>query len=182
MTAWWVLLPALALSLIAFQQPTAQSLEGAKYVTIDGSKDPASIPEWAAWEDGFMIVDMWRGKESGLTEDLRKVLSPTEMAALEKEAAARQQSRAEMEARGETLKAALGITGMPTNQQIIDFNERAYPVELAYRRGLLDARDRLLAAFSAESQAALSTWVNDLKSGIKAYVPKANMERWRSPQ
>lgn len=182
MTAWWVLLPALALSLTGFQEPTPESLEGAKYVTIDGSKDPASIPEWAAWEDGFMIVDAWRGKESGLTEDLRKVLTPAEMAALEKEAAARKQSRADMEAQGEKLKDALGIKGMPTDQQIIDFNERAYPMELAYRRGLLDARDRLLASFSAESQATLSSWVNDLKSNIKAYVPKANMERWRSPQ
>jgi hypothetical protein len=182
MTACWVVVPALALALAPLQPPPANSAEGAQFVTIDGSKDPGSIPEWAAWEDGFMIVNSWRGKESGLTEDLRRALSPAEMAALEKEAAAQQKSRAELEDRGEKLKATLGITGVPTDQQIIAFNERAHPIEQAYRRGLLDARDRLLASFSVDSQSVLSTWVNDLKSSIKAFVPKANMDRWRSPQ
>jgi hypothetical protein len=181
-TACWALLPAVALSAALVQQPQTMTPEDAGYVTIDGSKDPGSIPEWVVWEDAFNLVSQWRGRESGITQELREGLSATEMTTLEKEAAAQQQKRGDLERRGDQLKKTLGIAGMPTNEQAEAFNERAFPFKLEYRQGLLDARDRLLASLSVESQAVLTAWVNDLKPGIKAFVPRADLAKWRSPQ
>ena len=61
-------------------------------------------------------------------------------------------------------------------------NDEAFAIDLDYRREMLDARDRLLAAFSSDSQVALFNWLQERKASVTAFVRKPDLERWRLPE
>ena len=60
--------------------------------------------------------------------------------------------------------------------------EKTFEINLKYRRATLEARDRLLAAFSPAAQAALAAWMNDGRASIAVTVPKGELARWRAPE
>jgi hypothetical protein len=156
--------------------------EGGKdLLVIEGAKDPAQIPEWLAWEFSFTLVQQWHGKDSGFTHDLREVLAANEFAMLEREAVAQRTRQAKRDSQGTKLFEKYPWATTPPDV-LVKVNDEAYVIDLAYRREILAARDRLLQAFSIESQAALTTWVAENKAALTSYVQKSDLKRWRAPE
>jgi hypothetical protein len=60
-------------------------------------------------------------------------------------------------------------------------NEKTRAIQLDCRQAILDARDQLLRSLSPEAQIALIAWVEARKSGIRARVPKAELDHYRRP-
>lgn len=56
------------------------------------------------------------------------------------------------------------------------------PIVLACRQEVIDARDALLGALSADGQRALSVWVDRRREKIVALVPKVDWDEFRKPQ
>jgi len=163
------------------QSSTEQTSSTSDVLFIDGSKEPAQIPEWVTWEHGFMALAGWKGKDSGINHELRAQLTPAEFDALERAAVEQTDRRTRFETEADSLRKALDVdSGRKEAAQ--EFDKQAFELELAYRRDLLAARDRLLKTLSADSQAAIQSWMNDFKHDINARVPKSELAHWRMPE
>lgn len=174
------LLPAAVAAVITVTAPV-QEFDRKDLLVIEGASQPAQIPEWLAWEYSFTLLQQWQGKDSGFTHDLRETLAPHEFELLEREAAAQRTRQANRDIRGTKLLEKYPYATTPP-KVIAEVNEQAFAIDLAYRREILAARDRLLQAFSTESQAAVMNWVVENKAAITSYVHKSDLKRWRSPE
>ena len=150
-------------------------------LVIEGARDPAQIPEWLVWEYSFTLLHQWQGRDSGFTHDLRETLTTQEFGLLEREAVAQKTRQANRDSRGAKLFENHPYATTPP-EVLAELNEQAYAIDLAYRREILAARDRLLQALGLESQAALMNWVAENKAAITSYVHKSDLKRWRSPE
>ncbi len=178
---WQRLLVVLCVAAGVPQAPMDQSSDTSDVVLIDGSKEPGQIPEWTTWEHGFMGLAQWKGRDSGFNYDLKAQLTAAEFDALEREASAQSDRRARLEAKAVTLRKALDVDS-GRKEAAEAFDAQAFELELAYRREVLAARDRLLKALSADSQAAVQSWMNELKHDMTARVLKSDLARWRMPE
>jgi hypothetical protein len=167
---------------LVFQAAPSVPRDAEDFVVLDGSKNPALIPEWLAWETGFTILAAWSGKDSGFNHDLKLALTADEYAAVERAASEQPERRARLERTADRLMDAMHVKRGDTGPLADSFNDKAYHLELAYRRTILDSRDRLLSALSLESQAVLRIWVDDLKPDIKARVHRRELDRYRAPE
>jgi hypothetical protein len=144
------------------------------YVEIDGSKNPQDIPEWLAWETAFRMLALARRKGSvAVPASLGLAAAEAEM--VFKEADGQVARDAACQKRVERLKS-LGI------DKVKEINAKTKTIQLDCRWGTLRARDRLLESLSPEGQTALTTWVNNARTGIRIRVPKAEWEQYRLPQ
>jgi hypothetical protein len=163
-------------------QPPAASQSAADVVVIDGKKDPSQIPEWLAWQQGFIVLAGWRGKDSGFNHDLREALSREEFEALEREALAEDDRMQRATKEAESLRALYDKRD-PNDRRLADtLDERMYEVNLKYRRAVLEARNRVLEALRPESQSVVVAWIGDIRSDIVSRVPKGELARWRAPE
>jgi hypothetical protein len=151
-------------------------------IVIDGHKDPSKIPEWAAWEDGFMTIDGWIGRDSGFTHDLREALTSDEYSLLERESAAQSTRRAEAIREAERLRPGLATLDAKDATTVKALTDRLHTIDLKYRRATLAARDRVLQALSPASQAVLQAWIERGKSTMVCTVPRSELAHWRSPE
>jgi len=164
------------------QTGPVKELDRKDLLVIEGAKDPGQIPEWLAWEYSFTLLKDWQGRDSGFTHDLREAVSAQEFELLEKEALAQATRQARREARGASLMDKYPRSATTDPEVMAKANDEAFAIDLEYRRGILRSRDRLLQAFTAESQAVLMNWVAENKAAITSYVPKSDLKRWRLPE
>jgi hypothetical protein len=171
-----------AIALIGSAQANVTELDKKDLLVIDGEKDPSQIPEWLAWETAFTLLRDWHGKDNGFTHDLREALLPHEWELLETEGLAQNTRQARRESRAATWlqKYPYETTTDPT--VIGKANDEGFAIDLDYRREMLDARDRLLAAFTSESQVALFNWLLERKVSVTAFVRKPDLKRFRLPE
>ena len=144
------------------------------YIEIDGSKNPEQIPAWVAWETSFRVLALAKRKGS------LAVPHSLEMSEAERElvfhAAEGQAKRdAACEEKVMRLKPLLG------RETVEVLNEKTRAIQLECRHAILDARDQLLRGLSPEAQTALIIWVEARKAGIRAWVPKAELDHYRRP-
>ena len=175
------LLPALVAAFIAAMGPL-QGIDRKDLLVIEGAKEPARIPEWLTWEHSFTVLNLWQSKDSGFTHDLREALSPAEFERLEKEAAAHSARETRLASKGAMLTEKYPYATTTDPEIVARANDEAFAIDLEYRREILDSRDRLLQAFTAESKAALLDWVSENKAAITSYVQKSDLKRWRMPE
>jgi hypothetical protein len=172
----------LALLAVQAQSQTPGSGASDEVVVIDGSKNPSQVPEWLAWEQGFVVLAGWHGKDSGFNHDLRETLSKDEFDAFESEALSQDERRAKAEKEAEPLQTAYTKGNKNDKKLIGTLNEKIDAINLRYRRSILDARDRVLQALSPASQAVVLAWIGDIRSSISARVLKSELARWRAPE
>jgi len=178
---WQWILVGLSVALGSPQASANQPSGASDVLFIDGSKEPEQIPEWVTWEHGFMALAGWKGRDSGINHDLRGQLTPAELDALERTAVAERERRTRFEAKADALRKALDVDS-GRKEAAAAFDTQAFELELAYRRELLAARDRLLKALSADSQIVVQNWMNEFKHDISARVPKSELAHWRMPE
>jgi hypothetical protein len=112
---------------------------------------------------------------------LRENLLPHEFELLEKEAEGQKVRQSNRDAQGTKLFEKYPYATTPP-EVLAEVNDRAFAIDLAYRREILAARDRLLRAFSTESQTLLLNWVAENKAAITSFVQKSDLKRWRLPE
>ena len=178
---WQWLVVALCAVVGSSQAATGQPPGTDDVLLIDGSKEPGQIPEWVTWEHGFMALAGWKGRDSGINHDLRAQLAPAEFDALERAAVAQSERRAMFETKADALRKALDVDS-GRREAAEAFDTQAFELELAYRREILAARDRLLKALSADSQTVIQSWMNEFKHDISARVPTSELAHWRLPE
>jgi hypothetical protein len=148
------------------------------YVRIEGWKHPELIPEHLAWASALRSVaslpdHAWQRtiqRELGLgAEDL----------ALVYEAARGQTDRdARCRERQEARTRELQQAGATFEELLLAMK----PIVLSCRQEVIDARDALLGALSADGQRSLSVWVDRRRENIAALVPKGELEEFKKPQ
>jgi len=173
---------ALALLAVGPQVPGVPGQPAEEVIVIDGSKDPAKIPEWAAWEDGFATIDAWIGRDSGFNHDLRETLTPAEFSLLEREAVGQASRRSEAIRETEQLRPELARVDPKDAGAVKRLLDRIHAIDLKYRRATLMARDRVLQSLSPESQVALQAWIERGKATMICEVPRSELAHWRSPE
>jgi hypothetical protein len=178
---WQCFVVALCVAVGGSQAATNQTSGSDDVLLIDGRKEPGQIPEWVTWEHGFMILASWKGRDSGFNHDLREQLTASEFDALQREADAQHDRRARLEEKALALRKALDVDS-GRKEAAEAFDAQAFEIELGYRREILAARDRLLDSMSPDSQAAVQSWMNDLKRDMTARVPKSDLAHWRLPE
>jgi hypothetical protein len=178
---WQRLLVVLCVAAGVPQASTDQPSGTSDVLLIDGSKEPGQIPEWLTWEHGFVILAGWKGRDSGFNHDLKAELTSTEFDALQRVADGQFDRRARFEAKTVALRTKLDVDS-GRKEAAEAFDAQVFDLELAYRRQVLAARDRLLQALSADSQTVVQSWMNELKHDMTASVPKSDLARWRMPE
>jgi hypothetical protein len=160
-------------AVIAAQQATIKyNLE---YEEVDHKKTP--VPEWLAWETGFRILASTLRQPSkvitgsvGLSDDdLKLVLHE-----------AGEQAIRDRQCEEQAKKVEPLLDVVPTPYGEINAKNQAIQIECRWRT--LDARDRLFKTLSPEGMIALSTWIEQQKTGIQSYVPKGGLAHYRLPQ
>ena len=164
-----------ALSLPALPGQATPASNPLDIVEIDGSKNPALIPEYLVWEHGFggLAIIKDRDMKPAMAT---LALSPRDAELVFKEAGAqatRDRRRGEHEkARREALAGA----------KPAELAAALHDVILEYRWEVLDARDRLLASLSPEGQVELIRWMNERRTHITAFVPRSELDFFRQPR
>jgi len=175
-----MLAPMLALLSIApLQSATSNTSD---LVVIDGKKNPSQIPEWVTWEHAFLTVAGWRGKDSGITHDLRTMMTKEEFEALEGEAVRQSERMNHAEQEAAPLRERYASRDPKDTKLLALLNDQMQDVNLRYRRATLEARNRLLERLSPASQSVLASWIGDIRAGIVSKVAKGDLERWRAPE
>jgi hypothetical protein len=149
------------------------------YVEISGKKNPELLPEWLVWKHVFMTISSARADNlRGFTKDFDESFTPSELRALYDEADA--QAR-----RDQQYFDAMDRTKAQLDQRGVDFKAAAnelFEVELRHRQKVLDARDRVFAALSPESQVILGRFAEETRSSISSLVPRSELEQFRRPR
>lgn len=175
-----MLTPLLAILTVSPLQPASSN--ASDIVVIDGKKNPSQIPEWVTWEHAFLTVAGWRGKDSGITHELRTMMAKEEFEALEGEAVRQSERMNHAEQEAAPLRERYASRDRKDTKLLALLNDQMQDVNLRYRRATLEARNRLLERLSPESQSVLASWIGDIRAGIVSRVAKADLERWRAPE
>jgi hypothetical protein len=107
---------------------------------------------------------------------------PHEWELLEKEGLAQNTREARRESRAAKWLEKYPYETTTDPAALARANDEGFAIDLDYRREILDARDRLLAAFTTESQVVLLNWLAENKSAISSFVRKSDLTRWRLPE
>jgi hypothetical protein len=174
--AFVVVVCAATVCLDAQDQRSAEPPPPSDMVVIDGAKNPELIPEWVVWEMGFRELATIKQERMTLAmsslklsdEDSRLTYAAADARAARDRVGAAREHRIRREFGRPVAAAHLGAA---LKRNI-----------LQCRREVLDARDQLLAKLSPEGQLVLTTRMNDARKGIKAYIPKAELDFDRQPR
>jgi hypothetical protein len=60
-------------------------------------------------------------------------------------------------------------------------NERTREVQLECRQASLDASQALMEELTPEGQTSMNAWLQSIKAGIHARVPKSELDHYRRP-
>jgi hypothetical protein len=155
------------------------SVQGAgtdKMITIDGSKEPHKIPEWAAWESTFDALSLTKRK------DLKAFDESLKMEAADKElvyAAALEQTRR----RARLVKRVKALeTQVTTGESFLELHRKSWDMNFEYRQEILDSSERLLNQLSPDGRVAILAWVANARKGIKVTMPESNLAFFRRPR
>jgi hypothetical protein len=173
-------------------------MEGEAGNRIDGKKEPGRLPQWMVWQSALGLLAQTHGQDSAFTHDLRfgapekgqLALAPEEWAQLDAEGQAFARLQAEWERQGVALQAKYGnpdwtdpkVYAKVDPKVLAKADEEAWAIDLKYRQGILDVRDRLLNAFTDDSRIVLLNWVEELKEGISVTTPTAGLAQLRQPE
>lgn len=163
-----VLMPAIGLA----DQRSGAKPAAEETLLIDGSKNPELVPQWSVWEFSFDLF----GAKKLLPNVLLHQLSGDEPAIILEATAEHLQREAEHHDDVRRLNDRWTKAAAPA------LDERLRQIKLEYRRGILQTRDRLLAALSPGGAAALAQFVEGTKSGMKIAVRKADLALFLQPE
>jgi hypothetical protein len=139
----------------------------------------ADSPDWAIWQSAFhtlRLAESRDGKRLAHTEVVDHVLTPQERTLLTEEAQAQVARDAAHLREQEDLRKAI------PEATPAQWAEALQPRILAYRGGILAARDRIRAALSQASWQALdSTLLTYTRRGMETCVPKAELSWFHLP-
>jgi len=167
---------------LPFAAQTQSPPSSSDIVVIDGKKNPSQLPEWVVWEHAFVLVEGWKGKDSGFTHELRAALSQEEFDLLEHEAAAQSERTNQAAREAQPLRVLYANRDPKDAKLLASLNDRMQDVNVRYRRAILEARNRVLEALRPESQSVLASWIGDIRAAIVSKVPAGELERWRAPE
>ena len=137
---------------------------------IDGSKNPELIPEWYIWETFFRQLHTAGTIPSALD------LTATEERFLKMELDQYATSTTACQQQIEKLRPLVGVA------PVKEISDKQRAIQLECRRRSLDIRDRLLERVPPEAAAAITAWVENLKTGIEISVPKRELAHFRQPR
>ena len=143
-----------------------------EWIHIDGSKNPELIPEWSVWDTAFRTFQTVGDLPTAVISTTTK-----EEAGLIQEAAnEHRRFTAECEDLGMKL---IPLLGKATARVI---NEKTQALNLQCRVRTLELRDRLLNRLRADARVALTQWVESQKKGMRASVPKRELDFYLRPK
>jgi hypothetical protein len=144
----------------------------ADWIHIDGSKNPELIPEWSVWDTAFRVFH----SVGDLPTAVLNAATKEEAAAIQDAATEHGRITAECEERGLKL---IPLLGKETPRVI---NEKTQALNLDCRTRTLALVDRLLERLRPDARAALNQWVESQKKGMRASVPKRELEFYLRPK
>jgi hypothetical protein len=163
---------ALSVVCVAASLAAGQAIE--PYIEIDGSKNPEQIPAWVTWETAFRALALAeRSQSKAVPQSLQ--MSDEDRRLVFTAAKAQAGRDAVCEKKVEGLRPMLG----KIDDSVI--NERTREIQLECRQASLDAADALMEALTAEGQTSMEAWLQTLKHGIHARVPKSELDHYRRP-
>lgn len=163
-----------AVSVVHAQDTPAGS--GSDVVTIDGSKNPEMVPNWAAWLEAFRFMAQPAAPIEPIPTMIYLATSKEQRALVRKEALFVVAKERELGQR--VLKLQEGLTA----ENLSERTERVDALEMQRRQTALDARNRLLAALPAEGQIALREFAESVRKGYKATVVRSRLAQFMSPE
>jgi hypothetical protein len=175
-TAWLVVLGIFVVAMLVSLGAAAAGQPAPKYVELKGR----DIPEHSVWRGLFYELANAQAHDRDLDylkNHLFAALTPEELDVLLKEAAKQPQRDAECERGGKERHAALVAAETAPDQ--LQAAEQVWIVECRHRT--LDARDRVLAALSPDSQVVVSDWVANRRQTMTSYVTEGEVEQFRQP-
>ena len=174
-----VVLPSPTLG--AEQEPTMAP----NMILIDGKKNPESIPQYRIWLDVFRtFAEGVQVLPDGVAENVSAAESKlifTEAKRLEKFHSDCIQRLLKARAPLFALEQA-GAEPTVRFAKARELDPVIWEIELGCRWETLHTRDRVLDQLTIEGRTALVAWTESRKAGLKSYVPKAGLERYRQPQ
>jgi hypothetical protein len=155
----------------------AQSDSPPEFVTIDGSKHPEQVPNWAAWLEAFRFMAGPDTHDVPIPTTVYRVTSRKERYRLRREALTVIAAEREMNTR------ATDVFNTPrTPETLPELQAQMNALEMTVRRAALDARDRVLPTLEAAGQQALLEFVDQMRKGFRATVPKSELAQFRLPE
>ena len=142
-------------------------------VEIDGSKNPELIPQWSVWGFAFRVI---AGGSKAIPTAVLVHLSKEEAELL------RAESDVDGKNDADCRERVLRLVPLLQTEEAKTVNDKTRQINLECRWQTLRVRDRVLAALSAEGQAALTAWVESNKLGMHVSVPKRELAFFRQPQ
>lgn len=142
-------------------------------VVIDGTTNPEMIPQWAAWEFAFRVIN---GGSKLLPSNVHHAASKEERGLISAEAEANDRRDKACHARIENLRPLIG------KEKDSVIGARQWEIQLDCRWQTLHARDRLLERLRPEVQTELIAFVEAMKVGTTVVVPKKELGQYRQPQ
>jgi hypothetical protein len=162
-------------SLLLYVLFSVQGAGAEKTITIDGSKEPHRIPEWAAWETTFDHLSLAKRKSlDGFDESL-------EMSAEDKKlvyAAALEQTTR----RQRLTKRVKALDALAKTESFADLHRKSWDMNFEYRQEILDSSETLLNQLSLAGRAAMLAWVENAKRGITVTMPESSLDSYRRPR
>ena len=149
-------------------------------ITIDGSKNPEQVPQWAAWHFAFAQI---RGVND-IPSDVLGVIVPAERRAILDAAQKDGRFYAEGEKRVKAIQAS--VIAEPDRAKQMELLRSLQPkvdeLELEARRHTLELRDHLLSILRPAGRAALIAWVEASKAGHRITMPRSRLAAYRKPE
>jgi hypothetical protein len=163
---------------LAIGPPVAtQSESPPEFVTIDGSKHPEEVPNWAAWLEAFRFMAGPDTHDVPIPTTVYRVTSKAERDRLRREALTVMAAEREMNTH------ATDVFNEPrTPETLPTLRTQMTALEMKRRRAALDARDRVLPTLEAAGQLALLEFVDQMRKGFRATVPKSELAQFRLPE
>ena len=147
-------------------------------ITIDGSKNPELIPQWAAWQHAFLVMNgpELHG-EPPIPTTVWKTTTPAHRDLIRREA--KWVFAVESKLGEDVIKLRDGLTA----ENLKSRAEEVQSYELKRRKAVLEARDRVVAALPPDAQLALREFVEvNCKVGYKVSMLKSQLEQYRLPE
>lgn len=148
------------------------------YVRIEGRKNPELIPEHLAWASAFRSLAALTDRGAYRTIERELGLTADDLALVSEAARGQTERDARGQARQKARTRELQEAGATFEEVLLAMK----PIVLSCRQHVIDARDALLGALSADGQRALSVWVDRRREKIVALVPKVDWDEFRKPQ
>lgn len=147
-------------------------------IAIDGAKDPEKVPEWFVWREAFRIMAAPPDAKipMPIPTPIWQVTSPDQRMAIRR--AALRLSAKDDALMDVAVKLLDGVN--PENMKARA--ERMDSLEMERRLETLAGRNQLLAALPVEAQAALRSFVDEIRKGTKFLVRKSKMAQHMLPE